>query len=551
MKRLLLSLTLIAFGLSAWGQSPSFSAVAPTGQTLYYKISLGDMTVAVVYPDTPTNLDGWGSYAKPTGALTIPDTVTFDGTTYPVVAIAEGAFANCDSLTSVSIPNSVTSIGSSAFLCCYSLASVNIPDSVTRINAHAFRECRSLESIVIPDAVTYLGEVAFYGCRSLRSLTISNSVTALHSSVFGNCTSLPSVVIPNSVTEIYDAFSGCTSLTSVSIPSSVTSIAGSFHGCSSLPSVTLPNSVTYIGESTFAGCSSLASIVLPDSLTGIDWSAFRECSSLTHVSIPNTVNYIGASAFEGCSSLESINIPNLVTRINQATFSGCSSLTSITIPSSVTTIKSDAFANCRGLTEIVSHVYRYDNLGDSIFYAVPNDIPVYIPCGSLVNYQHASSWWSFTNFVEDYLFSLQVESSDEAKGRVEVVQEHSCEDLTAVVEAIPAEGYRFLRWSDDTGENPYSIQVTSDIELTAYFCRADTVGISSAKEASYEVAAEQGGFVVKGAAGERVRVLDVTGRVLYQGRIESEPWRFVPAQSGAYLVQIADAPAQRVVVKVL
>ncbi len=63
---------------------------------------------------------------------------------YPVTAIDENAFFQCDKITSVEIPNSVTSIGSSAFYNCSSLKSVTIGMNVTKIGSHAFAGCSSL-----------------------------------------------------------------------------------------------------------------------------------------------------------------------------------------------------------------------------------------------------------------------------------------------------------------------------------------------------------------------------------------------------------------------
>ncbi len=67
---------------------------------------------------------------------------------YGVTAIGEQAFFNCDSLTSVVIPDSVTHIGRRAFVSCENLTSVIIPDSVTTIGEDAFYACNSLTSVV-------------------------------------------------------------------------------------------------------------------------------------------------------------------------------------------------------------------------------------------------------------------------------------------------------------------------------------------------------------------------------------------------------------------
>ena len=90
-------------------------------------------------------------------------------------------FANCSSLTSITIPDTVTYIGDGAFANCSSLTSITIPDTVTNIGDRAFENCSSLTSITIPDSVKYIGGNAFAYCSSLISITIPDSVKAFAS----------------------------------------------------------------------------------------------------------------------------------------------------------------------------------------------------------------------------------------------------------------------------------------------------------------------------------------------------------------------------------
>ncbi len=99
--------------------------------------------------------------------------------------IADEAFWNCISLTSVTIPNSVTSIDDGAFYCCTSLIGVIIPDSVTSIGWGAFENCTSLASVTIPDSVTNIGDYAFCECNSLKSIVIPKSVSSIGDYAFG------------------------------------------------------------------------------------------------------------------------------------------------------------------------------------------------------------------------------------------------------------------------------------------------------------------------------------------------------------------------------
>ena len=298
---------------------------------IWYDFDSSTKTASVTYRgDSPSFYAGEYS-----GSVIIPETVTYNGTTYSVTSIGVVAFYNCSSLTSVTISNSVTRIGESAFEGCSSLTSVTIGESVTSIGDDAFYNCSSLTSITIPNSVTSIGNSAFAYCSSLTSVTIGESVTSIGDDAFYYCYSLTSVTIGESVTSIGDAaFYYCYSLTSVTIGESVTSIGDyAFYFCSSLTSITIPNSVTSIGDNAFRGCDALTSITIPNSVTSIEDWAFGGCSKLTSVTIGESVTSIGSSVFFDCYSLTSVTIGESVKSIGEEAFSGCSKLTSVTINS--------------------------------------------------------------------------------------------------------------------------------------------------------------------------------------------------------------------------
>lgn len=112
---------------------------------------------------------------------------------YPVVSIGGWAFAECSSLTSISIPNSVTSIGESAFLKCSNLTSITIPDSVTSVGKTSFYYCSNLTSVTMSDSMTSIGESAFEECSSLANITIPDSVTSIGDLAFAHCSSLTDI----------------------------------------------------------------------------------------------------------------------------------------------------------------------------------------------------------------------------------------------------------------------------------------------------------------------------------------------------------------------
>ena len=102
--------------------------------------------------------------------LTLPE--NYRGEKY---VINNYAFYDCDSLTSVVIPNSVTSIGDRAFMYCSDLTSVVIGDSVTFIGNSAFMYCSDLTSVVIGDSVSSIDYQAFYYCLDLTDVYYTSS----------------------------------------------------------------------------------------------------------------------------------------------------------------------------------------------------------------------------------------------------------------------------------------------------------------------------------------------------------------------------------------
>ena len=106
------------------------------GVTIYYTYTNNKTELAVSNQGSSSS-----SYSgKYSGAVNIPESVTYSGKTYPVTSIGSYAFYRCSGLTSLTIPNSVTSIGSYAFWICSGLISVTIPNSVTSIGNKAFWE---------------------------------------------------------------------------------------------------------------------------------------------------------------------------------------------------------------------------------------------------------------------------------------------------------------------------------------------------------------------------------------------------------------------------
>jgi len=169
-------------------------------------------------------------------SLALIESHAFDGTgltsvTIPsaVELVDNGAFSNCQSLMDVEIPADVTNFGTAVFSKSPALKSAGPLSSRANIRFgwtdaipyQAFAQCESLTSVEIPDGITNIGEVAFYECTSLTTVKLPETLARICNSSFSCCTALEEIVIPVSVTDVEDsAFWGCTALNSVGYPGS-------------------------------------------------------------------------------------------------------------------------------------------------------------------------------------------------------------------------------------------------------------------------------------------------------------------------------------------
>jgi len=300
------------------------------------------------------------------GELVIPDTI--EG--YPVTCIASwGAFMDCSSLTSVTIPDSVTSIGSSAFAGCTSLTSMVIPDSVTVVGTSVFNNCTSLTSVTIGKGVTKIGDWMFSGCSSLTMVTIPDSVYKIEESAFAFCTSLEQVICGNGLAYVgASAFEHCSNLSQITFGTGISNIGSSaFDGCTALTAVHIPsitqwcsicfgNTPTsnplYYAQKLYADGELVTSVEFPRGCKSIGQYTFCNYTALTQVSIPDTVSSIGDSAFKGCTGLIHISLPVGLTSIGENAFYGCS-ITELILPEGLSVIGNYAFDRCKGLKTVV------------------------------------------------------------------------------------------------------------------------------------------------------------------------------------------------------
>lgn len=171
------------------------------------------------------------SWENPQGVIRIPNGVT---------DIAEGVFYNKDDITRVIIPSSVVSIGKEAFYDCYNLTSVEfLGPGLKIIGESAFAGCENLANIVLPNTLTTIGIAAFMYCKNITTVNIPNSVVTIGNDAYRYCSMLRTLTIGSGVTNLEEyIFGDCDTLTSVTIPDNVLRISVRlFVECDSLSEV--------------------------------------------------------------------------------------------------------------------------------------------------------------------------------------------------------------------------------------------------------------------------------------------------------------------------
>ncbi len=163
----------------------------------------------------------------------------------PVVSIGDEAFAYCQSLTGLVIPEGVTSIGDGAFYECNYLMNISIPNSIESIGYDTFFDCEGLTyGGTVYNNGWYLGNsknpylvLIEYNWEAL-SCDLHADTKIIYDWAFQGCEELSYIYVPNGVKSIgYGVFANCYSLREINIPKTVTSIDFAFENCNSLASI--------------------------------------------------------------------------------------------------------------------------------------------------------------------------------------------------------------------------------------------------------------------------------------------------------------------------
>lgn len=146
-----------------------------------------------------------------TDVIEIPETVTYNGHTYPITAVGlgQGITAEPSDLKSVKFSKNVKTISESAFSTCPNLVVVEFSEGLETIEANAF-SATSISSLTFPSTLKTIGKGAFTACVNLTMVTFNEGIETIEDSSFAFCRSLATISIPRAFADrVTNIFTNC------------------------------------------------------------------------------------------------------------------------------------------------------------------------------------------------------------------------------------------------------------------------------------------------------------------------------------------------------
>ena len=171
------------------------SSVTSIGEAAFAACGITEIEI----PNSVTSIGNWLFNGTNITEIVIPKSVT---------SIGDYVFAQCYDLTTIKVEegnsvyhsagNCIIETESKTLIAGCATSVIPTDGSVTSIGNFAFAYCETLTEIVIPDTITSIGDWAFEACCELAELVIPDSVTSIGDGAFVDCYGLTGIIFTNS-----------------------------------------------------------------------------------------------------------------------------------------------------------------------------------------------------------------------------------------------------------------------------------------------------------------------------------------------------------------
>lgn len=282
---------------------------------------------------------GWlyvTGYTGQGGDITLPAVMVNPDNTANVwraKAVAQGAFAQNQTITGVTIPDNYQAIQEEAFLNCAHLVQVSLPQGLVAIDDRAFSGCTSLTEITFPAGISFIGNSAFYQAENLAAVRFEGPAPRIEKNAFGENAQSLTFYVPDDQLDAYLAeFAyalGQDALVNI-VPSGQGAIT--FDHTAVLGQALTAGTADALPEDMFDFDAATGTITqykgfcarvdIPQSIhgipvTAIGYKAFNTNGYLYYVSIPQGVTLIEKSAFDSIPHLSWAELPSTLKEIGE------------------------------------------------------------------------------------------------------------------------------------------------------------------------------------------------------------------------------------------
>ena len=382
---------------------------------------------------------------------------------------------------------------------------------VVGVGRYAFYGCTGLTSLFLPEGVITIGQAAFSGCIGITTATLPSTLTTLNGTSFYNCTSLQTIVC------------------NAAVPPSATGTTFGNVPATCVVEVPCTSEFAYTNAAQWSSFVIVVSGSCTVALTVSSNDAAR--GTVTgggnyQLGVNATIAALPADGyFFGCWNDGDTNNPRIVNLLADTAFTAwffAIRTDTLTVVDTLT-VTDTVHDTIRMTVTYVDTIYVHDTLYDII----RDTLTVVV-----------------RDTVLPTFFRLQVQAT---QGGVGVGSAVVPAGTQMEVCALPLEGYSFTSWDDGSTDNPRQVTVTGNITMTASFTMPQ--GVDVAPGMSWSTVVEGRSIIVTAANSGELRVFDVQGRRLYDGRIDGGHMALRMPAAGIYLLSVDGSAARKIVVE--
>ena len=331
-------------------------------------------------------------------SLLLPSTVSIIG----INALREMSFEE------FTFPTNLKYIGISAFASCERLKEVILPEGVIGTDADAFSNCTSISRVVLPKTLIEIDAYVFHGCNRIPKFE-GECPFVSDDGLFLYQTSSYSSISTEKTVLCKAANAG---LSSLYIPEGTTGMQNyAIEGMEELREIHLPEGFVNLSPYSIVNCPNLSAIYGRYSvMNNRAWMPFGTLLYYIYqgekeIHFPEGVNYIGTAVLAELDNVETLDVPEGVTALEDYAICENPKLKSLTIPSTMQDVSYGNFGACPMLNDIYMKPLDPPTIttSDDMAYG-HSGLKIHVPRESLDKYLESEQWKKYRSYFVGFDF---------------------------------------------------------------------------------------------------------------------------------------------------